>query len=884
MCKPKFGPVLFIILSLLAYNLNAQTCPTDAVDTGVALTMAALRVNPDGSTTPLGPNPAGICETLRFRMLVAYQPVGPAGKTAFFEGGTMVIRNLNGTFTDDVTPAGGVPLIGEPTDPQAQACGPNAVRAVLSDQTVNYTINPADIDAQGNITFLAGYVGGRVLFGAGITNQPTGTTAIQVHVDRGPNCTIAPASQEVCLGGTATFTVTGTGEGGPPFTFSWTGPGGFTAVGPTITVGVAGTYTATVTDVHGCTSTCTAVLIVNPPPACVITIALNDLCVGSTATFAANVTGGTPPFGFLWSGPNGFSATGANVTRANVQLGDLGDYRVVVTDAKGCISDCLARLNIVPCVPDVEVTKEVACYLPGNTCGPYSKLATGVRNSECPAFCFRISIRNADDDTIITVLNVTDTLLGNISAAFADALPLVPGEVVTREIKAVTLCQDTTNVVTALGRTAQGFEDVDTDSAVGHVLNINVECDLTLFSSFDMDTQPTDNHVTLPAGSVDVPVEFNFTVRNTGTSSLTVTNITGLPALIDCASGAPITVTLPFDIAAGGESSLSACTLVSCPGASFSVRAFAVASDEGGTRCVFDENGNRVADATDVCPGTVICETAVTCRVTGGGVLLPETTDESCITVNTTIFPTAVKITHGGQLGAPFAQEDCGEVLGNPCIRGQWQHTRHYQGLGNPRDVIDMNFHSVTPKGVFDSLNCACLGCCDPETGAFITPITVGSLCNPDDHKVCGPQPRPAPANAIIFSGIGRLTPEDDARGPRADRSEWVIFRVYIEDRSEPGGHHPGGAVEPADIYSFTAWKTGIKTTRKPDFSTVSPDFRHALGVANCQFLSDLQSGAKPIGSLPPTEVMGMQADIVDQGPLSTGNQQIHPSTSATCE
>jgi hypothetical protein len=306
---------------------------------------------------------------------------------------------------------------------------------------------------------------------------------------------------------------------------------------------------------------------------------------------------------------------------------------------------------------------------------------------------------------------------------------------------------------------------------------------------------------------------------------------------------------------------------------------------------VYNTSGRRITDDSAACAASVTCETAVTCRVTGGGVLLPEFVDQSCIEVGTTIFPftspnglTIKKITHGGQLGAPFAHEDCGEVLGNPCIRGQWQHVRHYEGKANPRDVIDMDFHSQTPKGQYDSLNCACLGCCDPVTGVFITPVTLNGLCNPDDHKVCGPQPRPAPANAIIWSGIGKVTPTDDVRGSRAAQAEWVIFRVYIEDRSEPGGGHPGGAVEPADIYCFQAWKTGIKVSKKPDFSTISAEFRRALGAANCQFLEDLKSGVLPIGTLPPPTVDGVTADIQDCGPMHDGNHQIHPSTSATCE
>jgi hypothetical protein len=199
-----------------------------------------------------------------------------------------------------------------------------------------------------------------------------------------------------------------------------------------------------------------------------------------------------------------------------------------------------------------------------------------------------------------------------------------------------------------------------------------------------------------------------------------------------------------------------------------------------------------------------------------------------------------------------------------------------------------MDFHSQTPKGQYDSLSCACLGCCDPATGAFIPPslgplIHKFQICNPDDHKICGPQPRPAPANAIIWSGIGRITPTDDIQGGRAALAEWVVFRVYIEDRSEPGGFHPKGAVEPADVYCFQAWKTGIKTSKKPDFSQIEAAFRTAVGQANCDFLTALESGASPIGTLPSPTVSGRTADIQDCGPLHDGNHQIHPSTGAIC-
>jgi len=281
--------------------------------------------------------------------------------------------------------------------------------------------------------------------------------------------------------------------------------------------------------------------------------------------------------------------------------------------------------------------------------------------------------------------------------------------------------------------------------------------------------------------------------------------------------------------------------------------------------------------------------------VTGGGDLYDGDVDQSCRPLTTTLFPltgatglTIDHISHGGQLGAPFSQMDCGTILGNKCIRGQWQHNRHFAGSGNKRDSFDVDFHSTTPKGVFDSLSCACLGCCDPVTGTFIPPV-IGpkihkfALCNPDDHKVCGPEPRPAPANAIIFSGLGILSPDSDGTG-NGKNAEWVVFRVYIEDRSEPGGFHPKGSVEPADIYCFQAWRTHILLSRKPDFCAIAPAFRTCLGEANCAFLSALESGTLPIGTLPSATVCGQTADVNDCGALRNGNHQIHPSTSATCD
>ncbi|HXJ72134.1 MAG TPA: hypothetical protein VNM37_04755, partial [Candidatus Dormibacteraeota bacterium] len=389
-------------------------------------------------------------------------------------------------------------------------------------------------------------------------------------------------------------------------------------------------------------------------------------------------------------------------------------------------------------------------------------------------------------------------------------------------------------------------------------------------------------------------------INNTGQGDLDVSVIGGsvLTTLVDCGTGGSINP--PVVRVPAGQTIVTniGCVTVSCPGATISavVQGTAVASTS--IPCVFDTFGNVIKTAQSSCQNCVTCFTpvAVECRVTGGGTLQPGATDVNCVTLTTVLFDDAQcpgtvldHISHGGQLGAPFNAHDCGEILGDPCIRGEWEHNRHYQGTGNPQDTIDTKFHSfqanVGPvKGVFDTLECACLGCC--SDGQFIGSAIANGLCNPTDHKICGPEPRPAPANAIIFSGLGVFQPAACGASGKNQPLRWFVFRVYIEDRSEPGGLHPGGAKQPADVYCFQAWDTGIPVQKHTVASTVVPDFRRCLAADSCAFIESISTSSNtgvPPGTLPSSTVCGMAADINDCGPLYSGNHQIHPGTGATC-
>lgn len=124
--------------------------------------------------------------------------------------------------------------------------------------------------------------------------------------------------------GTAFVAVAG---GEPPYTYLWnTIPSQTT---DTITGLIAGTYTIVATDINGCTISKT--ITINEPTAIVINIIKTDvLCFGGNSGIAtANATGGTAPYGYLWS--NG------QTTQTSTGLTS-GNYTVTVTDFFGCSS------------------------------------------------------------------------------------------------------------------------------------------------------------------------------------------------------------------------------------------------------------------------------------------------------------------------------------------------------------------------------------------------------------------------------------------------------------------------------------------------------------------------------------------------------------------
>jgi hypothetical protein len=201
------------------------------------------------------------------------------------------------------------------------------------------------------------------------------------------------------------------------------------------------------------------------------------------------------------------------------------------------------------------------------------------------------------------------------------------------------------------------------------------------------------------------------------------------------------------------------------------------------------------------------------------------------------------------------------------------------------------NFHAR----YFDTLACACLGdglvntnTCEYELG-----VVVDGICNPVEADGNGhSEGRAAPANKIVFTGVGDWADPNGIRKPRT-----ALFRVDIEDRGEPGGAKPLDGERPADRYRIRIWVlTDDELLRlnnpadglinlPPDCDSCTTVSRNAIRACLGIRVQDGVCGPNVCATNPngqtcfelPASVPVRLPDIDDGGELKNGTEQIHP-------
>lgn len=192
--------------------------------------------------------------------------------------------------------------------------------------------------------------------GLNIALQQVQTVLTPYAYSHGHSVSCAGASD-----GSINTTISG---GASPYSFAWTGPGGFSSTNEDPSALSAGNYTVVVTDANGCTATGSVTL--TEPNLAVVVTSTGITCFGANdGAVAASGSGGASPYTFDWSGPNGYVGAGASQTGLAA-----GTYSVVLTDAYGCTA-----------AGTVQVTEpaglSTSLFSPTNPCGHHIVCAGG---------------------------------------------------------------------------------------------------------------------------------------------------------------------------------------------------------------------------------------------------------------------------------------------------------------------------------------------------------------------------------------------------------------------------------------------------------------------------------------------------------------------------
>jgi hypothetical protein len=197
--------------------------------------------------------------------------------------------------------------------------------------------------------------------------------------------------------GSAFIVVTG---GTPPYTYSWA-PNGATT--PNVQGLCAGTYTCTVTDSNGCTTTAT--VTITQPPALILAVssfpATCATCCNGYAVATAN--GGTPPYTYMWSPGNIFSPTAQSLCP--------GTYTCCVTDANGCATCTVTTVTFTTGIQDQPAIANLSVFP-----SPATDFVT-VKETFGTLVSAVISVSNVLGETVYTKSITTSELNETINVA-----------------------------------------------------------------------------------------------------------------------------------------------------------------------------------------------------------------------------------------------------------------------------------------------------------------------------------------------------------------------------------------------------------------------------------------------------------------------------------
>lgn len=229
-----------------------------------------------------------------------------------------------------------------------------------------------------------------------------------------------------CNGGSDGSVVAVANGGTTTYSYSWFPSGGTNTSAAGLT---AATYSVTVTDANGCTTSATAA--VTEPAAMLLTVSTTpSSCGGTNGSANLSVSGGIGPYVYSWTPSGGSGSSISNVAA--------GAYAVVVTDANGCTQSTIANVvNTGGPTVSASVIQQVSCAN-----GSDGQASANVSSGTAP-YTYAWSPAGGNGITAATLQ------AGNYSVTVTDANGCIssdnvtitePGSIVAQTTQTATLC------------------------------------------------------------------------------------------------------------------------------------------------------------------------------------------------------------------------------------------------------------------------------------------------------------------------------------------------------------------------------------------------------------------------------------------------------------
>jgi len=182
----------------------------------------------------------------------------------------------------------------------------------------------------------------------------TSSNAVLTVLTQPPTIATQPTNETVNAGSPATLAVVATGTAPLSYQWSFNGTNLVQATNNVLTLTNiqptnGGTYAVTVTNLYGSAASSNALLTVLTQPPIITTQPVSQTnLVDATVTFSVTAAG-TTPLSYQWSfnATNIPWATNSSLVRANVQLAQMGDYSVLVSNAYGTTNSAIAVLTVL---------------------------------------------------------------------------------------------------------------------------------------------------------------------------------------------------------------------------------------------------------------------------------------------------------------------------------------------------------------------------------------------------------------------------------------------------------------------------------------------------------------------------------------------------------